>query len=165
MADRVQYIMDKMASTLRQIDELELLSKSELQQVVKKRTDFEYTLRRRQMTSDHFYSYLHYEINLDKLLGLRCARLLEEGASGKDNVANLVRMIQAATIKHICYIFDRAVRRFTTELELWNDYIAFLVSKKSNRILGAVFGKAVALHPKVESFWLQAAVSLIILSE
>lgn len=154
--------MDKMATTLRQIDKLELLSKSELQQVVKKRTDYEYTLRRRELSSDNFYSYLQYEINLDKLLSLRCARLVDEGFGGRDNAANLIRMIQAASIKHICYIFDRAIRRFTSEVELWNDYIAFLVSKKANRILGATFGKAVALHPKVESFWLQAAVSRLI---
>jgi len=84
---------------------------------------------------------------------------MEEGSGGKDNVVNIIRMIQVASIKHICYIFDRAIRRFSSEIELWNDYIAFLISKKANRILGATFGKAVALHPKIESFWIQAAVS------
>ena len=89
------------------------------------------------MTSDLFYTYLQYEINLDKLLSIRCSRLMEEGSGGKDNVVNIIRMIQVSSIKHICYIFDRAIRRFSSEIGLWNDYIAFLISKKANRILGA----------------------------
>ncbi len=42
-------------------------------------------------------------------------------------------------------------------MSLWVDYISFLKAKQSNSILNTVFGRALSLHPKVENFWLQAA--------
>jgi hypothetical protein len=43
-------------------------------------------------------------------------------------------------------------------MDLWNDYISFLKDKKATSTLNTVFGRALCLHPKNESLWLQAAV-------
>ena len=43
-------------------------------------------------------------------------------------------------------------------MALWNDYIRFLQDKQAKSTLNTVFGRALSLHPKNESLWLQAAV-------
>ena len=40
--------------------------------VVKKRSDFEYRLRRRAADKDDFIRYIQYEMTLEKLLAVRC---------------------------------------------------------------------------------------------
>ena len=42
-------------------------------------------------------------------------------------------------------------------MALWNDYINFLKEKKSNILLNNIYGKVLALYPRNEDFWLQAA--------
>jgi hypothetical protein len=43
---------------------------SEVRLVVKKRSDFEYRLRRRAADKDDFIRYIQYEMTLDKLLAV-----------------------------------------------------------------------------------------------
>ena len=123
--------------------------------MVKKRTDFEYLLRRRQLQPSDFQRYLEFEINLERL------RTIREEAPGrsrsKDQIA-LYRAVQSASIRHIAYIFDRAIRRFPSNMSFWADYIAFLQLKKSNAMLNTLYGKALSLHPSNVNFWLQASI-------
>ena len=67
MADRVRFIMDRLASTLAKVQDLGILTAEEIKSVVKKRTDFEYVLMRRQLTEADFHSYLDYEMKLNQL--------------------------------------------------------------------------------------------------
>jgi len=149
--------MDRMAGHLRQLESLCLFSAAEIKSIVKKRTDHEYVMQRRQLTPEDFYSYLQYEINLDKLRAIRCDKLEKSGGSDKQR-QDALRNIKAACSRHICSVFDRATRRFPNNMELWTDYIAYLKDSKSSSILNTIFGKALALHPKNIDFWLQAAV-------
>lgn len=150
----MQYILDRMSATLRKMGELNLFSAEEIKHVVKSRRDFEYLLIRRELQPSDFYSYLRYEINLDKLRIVRCSRNEKELQKQKE----AVRHIQSSFMRHICYIFDRATRRFPDQIEIWNDYILFLKEKKSSTVLNAVFGKVLALYPKNENLWYQAAI-------
>lgn len=120
---------------------------------MKKRTDYEYLLKRRQLSPGDFYGYLQYELNLDKLRVIRC----DYNNCGKDR-ADALRTVEGACLRHISYIFDRAIRRFPSEMGLWADYVSFLKDKKLISALNAVFGKALSLNPKNEDLWLQAAV-------
>ena len=161
MADGVQFVMDRMASTFRQMEEHEVFTSQEVKSVMKKRTDFEYLLKRRQLTVGDFYKYLEYEVNLEKLLTLRCEKELSGGVkvAGKAKTRqDGLRTLKGAAIKHICTIFDRGIRRFPDEFDLLMDYVNFLKERKSNSVLNEVFGRALALHPKHEDLWLQAAV-------
>ena len=152
MADGVQFVLDRMAPTFRQMEELEVFEKGEVKSIVKKRTDFEYVLKRRQLTVGDFYKYLESEVQLEKLLCLRCERNFggEVKASGKlKSRQDGLRNLKTAAIRHICTIFDRAIRRFPNEFDLLMDYVNFLKEHKSNSILNEVFGRALALHPKL----------------
>ena len=154
MADNVQFILDRMSSMLQRMEELEVFTSTEIKSIVKKTTDYEYVLKRRQLKPSDFYGYLEYEINLDKLRAIRCAT---KGAGNKEK-QDAFRVLDGVFVKHISYIFDRAIRRFPSEYTLWADYIAFLKERKAVSALNAVFGKALSLNPKNEDFWMQAAV-------
>ena len=129
-----------------------------MKSIVKKVTDSEYVLKRRQLDISDFQVYLRYTINLDKLLAARIKRSLETTTKVSKELHDMLHAIQKTLDNHIIYIFDRSVRRFAEEVSLWNDYIVFLQGKDATAALNAVFGKALALYPKNEEFWLQAAV-------
>lgn len=71
MADNVQYVMDRMAPTLRVLESLAIFTSNEVKQIVTKRTEYEYVLHRRVLTVHDVYLYLQYELNLDKLRIIR----------------------------------------------------------------------------------------------
>lgn len=123
--------------------------------IVKKRTDYEYMLRRRQLQADDYNQYLEFEVNLERLRSIRQDKMRDDRTTEKKI---LLRTVRAAFIRHISYIFERAIRRFPHNLGFWADYISFLKQKKSNTILNTVYGRALSLHPKYTDFWLQAAV-------
>lgn len=163
MADRVRFILDRMASLFKQMEDSTLFSKDEVKSIVKRTTDFEYVLRRRELKIDDFMGYLQYEFNLDKLRAVRSAKFLidksrKEGEAGDYKAKRgIVRMICSAFIGHINYIFERALRRFSNSMGLWDEFIFFLKSKDSNALLNTAFGRALSLHPKNEDMWVQAA--------
>lgn len=130
----------------------------EVKSIVKKVTDSEYVLKRRQLEVSDFQTYLKYAINLDKLLTTRVKRLEANTKKVTKEVHDMLFAIQKTLDNHIIYIFDRSVRRFPAEVALWNDYIAFLQAKEAVAALNAVFGKALSLFPKNEDFWLQASI-------
>ena len=146
-----------MSGLFRQLRELEIFTPDEVGAIVKRRTDFEYVMKRRQLFIEDFYGYLQYEINLDKLRALRCQRLEKAGGGGKER-QDAIRNVKSLCSRHICSIFDRATRRFPNNMDIWADYIAYLKEAKCTSVLNAVFGKALSLHPKNQDFWIQAAV-------
>lgn len=123
--------------------------------IVKKRTDFEYSLRRMEMTVATFQEYLQYEHSLDKLLEIRSKKLIRK--LKEKSVVSLLRGLKTASIRHIHYIYERGLRRFPNNFELWDDAINFLERKQSNALLDELLGKAIALHPKEIRFWIKAA--------
>ena len=68
-----------------------------------------------------------------------------------------MQCLNNACIKLILFII-LLNSRFSDNMDLWNDYISFLKDKKATSTLNTVFGRALCLHPKNESLWLQAAV-------
>ena len=62
MADRVRFILDRMATTFRSIEDLEIFTSEEVRSIIKRRTDYEYILMRRVLKTADFYEYLHYEV-------------------------------------------------------------------------------------------------------
>jgi len=181
----VQYVMDRLAPTFRILEALGIFSHNEIKQIITKRTEYEYVLHRRVLTVHDVYLYLQYELNLDKLRIIRSKNIAAKAndarlvslpiylslspthslayhfVSGNEikvqDKRSALRGIDTVCHKHICSIFDRGTRRFTLEMSLWNDYINFLKEKKSNILLNNIYGKVLALYPRNEDFWLQAA--------
>jgi hypothetical protein len=122
--------------------------------IIKNRTDFEYKILRPELTVNEYDIYLDYELNLDKLRELRTKKLMD--GKGRREL-NQLRMIRSSFIQHIHYIYQRATRRFSNEIYLWNAHIQFLQLKESRKFLDSVFGKLLALFPKNIDFWIKAA--------
>ena len=135
MADGVQFVMDRLAHVFRSMEELSIFTSEEVASIVKKRTDFEYVLKRRQQSPGDYYGYLQYEINLEKLRIIRCAKDMQvhakkakldddnKGATSAKlkDYQSAVRNLQASNVRHICSVFERGIRRFPDEIDLVMD--------------------------------------------
>lgn len=152
----MQYVMDRMAAWLALAVETGLFSEAEARCVAQRRTTFEYTLRRRALDQTHVQAYLAYEAGLSELRVMRARRLGAGGDASREAAAAL-RRVHAGHVRHVCYVFDRAVRRFSDDMSLWAAYLAFLRGSGCAGVLNTVFGRALALHPKCEELWLDAA--------
>ena len=133
------------------------MAQTEVSSIVTRRRDLEYLISRRQLQPSDYYTYIQYEVNLFKLYRIRV---------GKHHDPTLIqqqRHVEALMIRHISYVFERAIRRFPSEVDIWMDYISFLKDSGSTTLLSNVLGKAIALYPKSETFWSLAAVSVCVL--
>jgi U3 small nucleolar RNA-associated protein 6 len=114
MADRVQFILDRMAPSFRDMEQFGVFSAQEVRSVVKRRTDFEYRLRRRQQTPADYYGYLKYELGLEQLRDARCRRQSHAQRSEEPELSKELidkhRKLQTAFMRHISYVFERALR-------------------------------------------------------
>jgi len=175
----VQFVLDRLAHTFRAMESLEIFNKDEVASIVKKRTDYEYVMKRRQMSPGDVYQYIEYEINLEKLRLLRCSKSMQVHAkklykdalaagndaedAGQDGEAqdrksrkerakrkaeavasaavkdrqSAIRNLQAASVRHICSVFERGIRRFPEEADLVLDYVSFLKDELTPATAGA----------------------------
>jgi U3 small nucleolar RNA-associated protein 6 len=108
---------------------------------------------RRQLQPSDYFSYIKYETNLFKLLNIR------HGKETDSAMKKQQRHVNALMVRHVSYVFERAIRRFPDEMEFWMEYIAFLKESQSTTLLNNVLGKGISLHPRNDTFWSLAAVS------
>jgi len=148
MADAVQALMEEMVPELQNFVEHGILSKDEVRALVKKRTDFEYRLRRRAAERRDFERYIEYEMTFERLLKSRRERLgiVKGKGTGK-----------FSCVKHIHFIFDRAVKKFRGDIDLWLEWIAYAKMEMSSKVLSKVFARALQLHPRNAKLWVHAA--------
>jgi len=147
MADSVQELMEAMVPELKELVEHKVLSQAEVRALVKKRTDFEYRLRRRAVDIRDFRQYVEYETALDGLLRKRKARIgVKRGKAAKFSCS-----------RQIHFIFDRAVKKFKANTELWMEWVAFAKQDGSSKILSSIFARALQLHPRKSGLWVHAA--------
>jgi hypothetical protein len=148
MADAVQMLLEEMVPELQGFVEHGVLSKAEVRALVKKRTDFEYRLRRRAAERRDFERYIEYERTFEQLLKARRARL---GAEKGKAAAKF------SCVKHIHFIFDRAVKKFRGDIALWLEWIDYAKSEQSSKVLSKIFARALQLHPRNAQLWVHAA--------
>ena len=106
---------------------------AEVKAVVKRRTHFEYALKRRIARKADFLRYIEYEINLEALRKRRKDRLgsIITGASISDHAGH----------RRIHFIFERLLRRFKGDVRLWLQYIDFARRTGSLNALGRIMAR------------------------
>ena len=139
---------EEMVPELQQFVEHDILSKGEVRALVKKRTDFEYRLRRRAAEKRDFERYIEYEMTFERLLKSRRERLGVKKGKGTGKFS---------CVKHIHFIFDRAVKKFRGDIDLWLEWIAYAKSEMSSKVLSKIFARALQLHPRNAKLWVHAA--------
>ncbi|KCV67703.1 hypothetical protein H696_05811 [Fonticula alba] len=147
MAENVHSRLEVMVPDLKQFIEIGYFTPEEVRAIVKKRTDFEYKLRRRIPVKLDYLRYIQYEMNLESLRAQRKQRL----GLYKHNP------VDYAITNNITTIFDRAMMRFSGDTRLWVDYIRFLLAYNRLDRAAGILSRAVLSRPTEPLFWIMAA--------
>ncbi|KAJ2554007.1 U3 snoRNP protein [Coemansia sp. RSA 1878] len=162
MAEVVQYHLEQMVGELEDLERRDLFTKPELKAIVKKRTKFEYALRRRRVKCIDYLRYIEYEINVDALRRQRKQR--KQQHSAKTTLSDF------SITQRIIAIFERAVVRHPEDVQLWLQFVEFIKSRRRmstgdadeeddghSRLLSQVFARAISAHPYESQLWIKAA--------
>ena len=150
MADTVQELLEDMVPELEDLARKRIFSQPEIKEIVRRRRDFEYKLKRRESQKSEYLRYVQYERTLDKLRGKRKKRL-GYGKKSKSSVSDFSMQ------KRLHFIFDRMLRKWKGDVALWMQYIDFCVDQGANKMLHSVFARALQYHPRDVSLWARAA--------
>lgn len=148
MADNVRRVLEEMVPELEDLEKRGYFSKSEIKQIVQRRQDFEYNLRRRAALKTDFQRYINYETSLERL---RQLRRKQRGIDGPDTLAD------HCIVRRTHFIYERTLRKFRGDLALWSQWLRFCQRSKSTRQMSRVLTRALQLHPTVPSLWTYAA--------
>ncbi|EDO36982.1 predicted protein [Nematostella vectensis] len=147
MAENVQHNLEGMLPELEEMERLGIFTRTEIRSIIRKRTDFEYRLQKRIVQKQDFLRYMQYEINLDMLRKKRKLRLgLKKKTTGC-----------FAMTRRLSLLFQKALKKFVGDKQLWLQYIEFCKHTGSTRTLGKVFGQLLQYHPNNPNFWVMAA--------
>ncbi|KAJ2888091.1 U3 snoRNP protein, partial [Coemansia aciculifera] len=162
MAEVVQYHLEQMLGELEDLERRKLFTKSELKTIVKKRTKFEYGLRRRRVKQSSFLQYIAYEINVDTLRRKRKNRATS--SSKKKDDGDKRSLSDYSIGRRIVSIFERALTRHPEDVSLWLQYIDFVGTsdhsedgEASMRALSKIYAAAITKHPYEAKLWIMAA--------
>lgn len=155
MADTVQYRLERMTDELDDLEQRGLFTRAELSDVVRKRRDFEYRLRRHSPLRQDFLDYIAYELRLDSLRNLRKRAIIraaaeeeeddarssdEEGAGRKRKKGSKSKkkwkksVSDVAGVLRVLDIYRMATVRFKGDLDLWFRYLEFCRDKRHGRM-------------------------------
>ncbi|KAG1347372.1 U3 small nucleolar RNA-associated protein 6 [Cocos nucifera] len=168
MADVVQFRMERMADELDDLERRGLFSRAEIAEIVRRRRDYEYRLKRPSPLKQDFLAYIEYEKQLDDLRSLRKRAILgelrqkrrreeEEEDGRRDKTVKWNKSISdVAGVRRILDIYRMAVVRYKGDLDLWFRYLEFCRERKHGRMKKALV-EAIRFHPKVPGLWIYAA--------
>ncbi|KAH0827941.1 U3 small nucleolar RNA-associated protein 6-domain-containing protein [Lanmaoa asiatica] len=138
-----------MLAELKDLVQKSLFTQAEVKQILKKRTQFETALVRRVAKKSDFLRYAAYEMGLEQLRRKRLQRLnLPKFKSTISDYALVRRQFQ---------IFERALKRFKSDVGLWIQYIQVAKREGARALVGRITARALQLHPHVPSFYILAA--------
>ncbi|PVU97614.1 hypothetical protein BB561_000440 [Smittium simulii] len=164
MAEVIQFRLEAMIPELEDFERKGVFSKEEIAAIVKKRTRFEYLLKRRQPPIEDFLRYIEFELNLDLLRKKRKERL---GIKGRPTVSD--RVIK----ERVEGLFEKALEKHRGSTELWEQYIDFIKGEEDtddnserDQQLGQLnkyskviklYGRVIQNLPRNVDFWIKAA--------
>ncbi|MCL7041589.1 hypothetical protein MKW94_002180 [Papaver nudicaule] len=156
MADVVQYRLERMLDELEDLEKRGIFSRTEIAEIVKKRRNFEYKLKRPSPLKQDFLSYIDYEKHLDSLRRLRkkvvSQDLKEQGIKKRKKKSSS----DIAGVLRILGIFRLAVTRFKGDIHLWFMYLEYCKERGHGR-MKKILPQVLRFHPKVPGVWIYAA--------
>ncbi|KAJ3064550.1 U3 snoRNP protein, partial [Rhizoclosmatium hyalinum] len=161
MAEQVQFHLEKMIPELEDLEQRGIFTKAEIKEIVKRRTAHEYAIHRRIGRRADFLKYIEYEINLDRLRKKRKIRLgLDANQDEVDNEAKKklgFTLSDYSLTKRINGLYQKALKKFSGDVELWVQYFEWAKSMGASAALGRSFARAIQLHPTNPSMYILAA--------
>ncbi|KAG8214001.1 U3 small nucleolar RNA-associated protein 6-domain-containing protein [Butyriboletus roseoflavus] len=120
----------QMLAELKDLVQKSLFTQAEVKQILKKRTQFETALVRRVAKKSDFLRYAAYEMGLEQLRRKRLQRLnLPKSKSTISDYALVRRQFQ---------IFERALKRFKSDIGLWIQYIQVAKREGARALVGRI---------------------------
>ncbi|KAK7035217.1 U3 snoRNP protein [Paramarasmius palmivorus] len=147
--ERVQFQQEQMLDELKDLVEKKLFTVKETKQIIKQRTAFENALIRRVAKKADFLRYAQYEMNLELLRRKRLERA--KVPPGPATVSDY------ALVRRQFHIFERALKRFKSDVGLWTQYIQVAQKEGARSLVGRITARALQLHPNVPSLYIIAA--------
>ncbi|RZS07160.1 hypothetical protein BHM03_00037947 [Ensete ventricosum] len=145
MADVVQYRLERMTDELDDLERRGLFSRPEIAEIVRRRRDFEYRLKRPSPLKQDFLAYIDYEKQLDALRNLRKRAIIGE----------LIKEEQAREEKEGADEHKMKKKKKKKKSKKWKKSISDIAGVL--RILDIYRLATVRYHPKVPGLWIYAA--------
>ena len=142
-----QQQIERQLPALEDLLERGIFTRDELQAVVAARREHEHVLARRTPLKADFLRAIAYELRLDATRRSRKKRLGLDRSSLGD----------FAGVKRVHFLFDRALRKFGSDLALWLRYLDFAKRTGSSKALSQIFPRMLQLHPRAPGVWVRAA--------
>lgn len=125
-----------MADELDDLEKRGLFTRTEIAEIVKRRRDFEYRLKRPSPLKQDYLLYIDYEKQLDSLRNLRKKKIIgemneEETKKGKKWKKSIS---DHAGVNRILDVYNMAVMRYKGDLKLWFQYLEFCRARKHGRM-------------------------------
>ena len=163
MADKVQAVLERMSIELNLLLKNKVFSRAEIRSIVRRRTHFEYRIARNRPDRLDFLRYLKFEARLETLRRSRLGGLAATATTSKHVLDS--PYIANGGVRHINFIFERALLKFPGDSELWASYIEFCVKSSRTNFehdpkairVGKALGRALQLHPRDIRLWTFAA--------
>ncbi|KDN52551.1 hypothetical protein K437DRAFT_272413 [Tilletiaria anomala UBC 951] len=147
--ERVTYQLERSLPSLDLLATSGVFTREELRALTSQRQQYESNLVRRVALWEDFKAYLDFEERTEKLRLLRCRTL--------DLPKAVLSQFKSASTARTISIYERAVRKFKSQVHVWIDYIQWAKSNGMRVVLGRVLGRGLALHPQNTRLWILAA--------
>ncbi|KAG6886271.1 hypothetical protein C0993_006681 [Termitomyces sp. T159_Od127] len=147
--ERVQFQQEQMLDELKDLVEKRLFTEKEVKHIVKKRTAFETALVRRVAQKADFLRYASYEMGLEQLRRKRAARTKSE--------STIPSISDYALVRRQFQIFERALKKFKSDVALWVQYIQVAQREGARALVGRISARALQLHPNKPALYILAA--------
>ncbi|KAK7871763.1 hypothetical protein R5R35_014030 [Gryllus longicercus] len=149
MAEFVDFRSEEMVPELEQLERLRIFNETEIRNIIKQRKNFQHKIQTRTKNKEDYVRYIHYEIDLLKLVKSRKQKL---GLSQKKND------IDMTIASRVNKLYEKAIFKYHDDIYIWLSYMKFCKQVKvfsvcvSNMLLGML-----AAHSHKPSLWKLAA--------
>ncbi|KAF5330694.1 hypothetical protein D9619_006041 [Psilocybe cf. subviscida] len=147
--ERVYFQQEQMLDELKDLVDKGLFTEQETKAIMKKRTALETALVRRVAKKSDFVRYAAYEMGLEQLRRKRRERL--QIKTGPPTLSDY------ALVRRQFHIFERAVKKFKSDVALWVQYIQVAKREGARALTGRLIARAIQLHPSKPGLFILGA--------
>ncbi|WWD16198.1 hypothetical protein CI109_100624 [Kwoniella shandongensis] len=146
--DKVQFQLEATLPELKDLYEKGLFTKSEINQITKRRTALETALIRRVSRKEDFFKYAEYEINLERLRKVRWKKLKYHLNPPPPSASTY------SLPRRALYILKRATVKFPGDLAVWLAYVEYASREGMRKVVGKGLTNALQHHPTSSTLYL-----------
>lgn len=170
MAEIVEYRVEKTLDELNLLVEFGIFTRDQAKDIITKRENFEYILRRRNKSKLDYLKYIRYEVNLLESIDKYRKTVIKDYHNHKksnklEEIESKIVFLQAKKLNdivrsrsaHISYLFRKLTISFQFDKKLWLAYIDFGKSRHWNSRVSALYWRLLRVCNDDEEIWLAAA--------